>query len=378
MTNTKINIAIAGDFCSFYPHENEISNALRSELSSHELRIVNFEGPLQIGDLHTAGSYFLKQSKDSPSWCLNNGFNIINLANNHAYDFGKEGLKATKQSFGNILTLGSGYWDEVYSVTRVEISGKKIGFFSATSADLSSLKDRWTDLDKYGCPWIKHPCVNKVIADAKSKLDYLIVIVHAGVEYMDVPLPEWRDRYYELVDMGADAVVATHAHVPQGFEYYSDKPIFYSLGNFCFYKGEDERYPERWNNGIIASLEICEDRIHAKAIQTFFKNKIVDIDNSKSAKEYLDKLNSYLKDNEKYLKRVDENVINLYKKYEEWLLLGMNSYKIRPLSLRNVYHLLRALITGGLSQRVALHQLREESTRYVLARAYKLLSKTNL
>lgn len=145
MTNTKINIAIAGDFCSFYPHENEISNALRSELSSHELRIVNFEGPLQIGDLHTAGSYFLKQSKDSPSWCLNNGFNIINLANNHAYDFGKEGLKATKQSFGNILTLGSGYWDEVYSVTRVEISGKKIGFFSATSADLSSLKDRWTD-----------------------------------------------------------------------------------------------------------------------------------------------------------------------------------------------------------------------------------------
>ena len=88
MTNTKINIAIAGDFCSFYPHENEISNALRSELSSHELRIVNFEGPLQIGDLHTAGSYFLKQSKDSPSWCLNNGFNIINLANNHAYDFG--------------------------------------------------------------------------------------------------------------------------------------------------------------------------------------------------------------------------------------------------------------------------------------------------
>lgn len=56
----------------------------------------------------------------------------------------------------------------------------------------------------------------------------------------------------------------------------------------------------------------------------------------------------------------------------------MNSYKIRPLSLRNVYHLLRALITGGLSQRVALHQLREESTRYVLARAYKLLSKTNL
>lgn len=49
--------------------------------------------------------------------------------------------------------------------------------------------------------------------------DYLIVFNHGGVEYMDVPLPEWRDVYRLWIEMGADAVIASHPHVPQGYEF---------------------------------------------------------------------------------------------------------------------------------------------------------------
>src|SRR5690606_3657601 len=116
----------------------------------------------------------------------------------------------------------------------IEINGIKIGFFAGTSCDFSALKDKWTDKDKVGCSWINQIQVNNIIRTAKEQCDHLIILSHGGIEFMDVPLPEWRDRYRELIDLGADAVIGTHPHVPQGIEIYNKKPIFYSLGNFYF------------------------------------------------------------------------------------------------------------------------------------------------
>ena len=68
----------------------------------------------------------------------------------------------------------------------------------------------------------------------KKEVDFIIFFAHAGLEHYDVPLVEWRERYKRLCDLGVDAVVATHPHVPQGYEKYNNKYIFYSLGNFYF------------------------------------------------------------------------------------------------------------------------------------------------
>lgn len=379
--NDSMRLLIAGDFCSYFPSEITVSNELKQVITSHSIRIVNFEGPLNVGQKHTASTFYLKQSEESPKWCTNNGFNLINLANNHAYDFGETGLKATEKSFHDAITIGCGSWDEAYSIKTIVVNEKKIGFFSATSADLASLKDKWTDKNKYGCPWINQIGVNNLIENAKKQLDFLIVIVHAGVEYMDVPLPEWRDRYYDLIDKGADAIIGMHPHVPQGFEYYKSKPIFYSLGNFCFYKGIQKKYPENWNNGILASLELKQGKIEVNAIQTTLnlESKEIEIDTSEIAVQRLNKLNSYLYDEEKYIERVNQFCLDLHVKYEGWLLQGLQLCKIHPFNFKVLYHLLRYVINGNVwSKRIALHQLREESTRYVLARAYKLLSKTDL
>jgi len=40
-----------------------------------------------------------------------------------------------------------------------------------------------------------------------------------------------------MIDAGADAVVGHGPHVLRGVEFYRDKPIFYSLGNFATYRG---------------------------------------------------------------------------------------------------------------------------------------------
>ena len=35
-----------------------------------------------------------------------------------------------------------------------------------------------------------------------------------------------------MVEAGADAIVGSHPHWLQGFEYYNNVPVAYSLGNF--------------------------------------------------------------------------------------------------------------------------------------------------
>ena len=80
----------------------------------------------------------------------------------------------------------------------------------------------------------------------------LIVQVHAGVELLDVPIPEWRAKYRQLIDLGADVVIAHHPHVMQGIEEYKGKLICYSLGNFYF--DYPSNHPQ-WNTGAMLTLD---------------------------------------------------------------------------------------------------------------------------
>ncbi|MBR5352415.1 MAG: CapA family protein [Bacteroidales bacterium] len=65
-------------------------------------------------------------------------------------------------------------------------------------------------------------------------MDYLFVLPHDGIEYVDAPMPETIARYRDFIDYGADGIFGAHLHCPQGWEEYKGRPIFYSLGNFFF------------------------------------------------------------------------------------------------------------------------------------------------
>lgn len=105
MDNTIIRLVFVGDFCAYSPENIKMGSELRETILNSDVRVINFEGPLQRGTLHTANSFFLKQSDESPKWCIDNGFNLIGLANNHAYDFGPDGLKATVDAFNQLTVV---------------------------------------------------------------------------------------------------------------------------------------------------------------------------------------------------------------------------------------------------------------------------------
>ena len=81
-----------------------------------------------------------------------------------------------------------------------------------------------------------------------------------------MPSPYTRDRYLKYLELGADAVVAHHPHVPENYETFDGgKAIFYSLGNFIF----DTNYQRAHlytDTGVLLKLIFTEEKLDFEAI----------------------------------------------------------------------------------------------------------------
>jgi poly-gamma-glutamate synthesis protein (capsule biosynthesis protein) len=73
------------------------------------------------------------------------------------------------------------------------------------------------------------------IRKAKEQCDILSVSYHWGLHGVKGALAMYQlEVAHAALDAGADVIVGTHPHRLKAIEIYKGKPIFYSLGNFCF------------------------------------------------------------------------------------------------------------------------------------------------
>lgn len=304
----KVRILFAGDFCS-RPSASciSVSDDFKNMVRSCDLRVVNFEVPLK-----PEGSYSpqkverLYQSDDVPQFLCDVGFNLFSIANNHIFDWGAPGFIKTKTALGNAC-FGAGNYNEAYRVKEVELDGLKIGFLALTYAAYTGVFDDVVNHDGYGCAYINDLKVNHVILEAKKTVDYLFVLAHDGIEYCDVPMPETIARYRDFIDYGADGVIGTHPHCPQGWEVYKGRPIFYSLGNLFFNSKEDTSYRAwnrpHWYEGLCVILEIENGIITYQTINVRNKDNVeMMIDDAASREAHNNCLLLYFADEEKYNK----------------------------------------------------------------------------
>jgi poly-gamma-glutamate synthesis protein (capsule biosynthesis protein) len=304
---SNVQIFFAGDFCS-KPSTSKItvSEELRSLIQSCDLKVVNFEVPLKPENVHLPAQkrerFF--QHDDTPDFLRGLGFNLFQLANNHTFDWGEEGFKKTKAALGD-ESFGAGSYEEAYKVKIVEKNGFKIGFMSLSFAAYTGVFDDVTNHEGLGCAYINDLRVNHDIIRAKEKVDYLFVLPHDGIEYIDIPMPETIARYRDFIDYGADGVIGTHPHCPQGWEVYKDKPIFYSLGNFLFNskEGYDYRAWNRphWYEGLCVIMNLSKENLSWQIINTRNINNVeISIDNNEERIVHNNVLCSYLYDEDLY------------------------------------------------------------------------------
>lgn len=162
---------------------------------------------------------------------------MVTLANNHVYDYGKDAFYDTLETLknNNLPYIGAGVNNtEAESAYYLVINGYKISFLNATRAEKYILTPEAT-ADSPGVFRCYDPTrLSQRIKAEKEISDYVVVIVHWGKEtYHELEnVQKETGRIY--IDSGADLVIGHHAHVLQGMEFYKGKLIAYNLGNFIF------------------------------------------------------------------------------------------------------------------------------------------------
>ena len=140
------------------------------------------------------------------------------LANNHAYDFGRDGYDATRgylEAWG-IRPFGHPYNARGLSAA-LDVRGKRfclVGYHSLYDPSTAEAAGE--------------------IARLRPECYKIIAFAHWGEEYVPVANAAQAAQAHALIDAGADLVIGAHPHVVQNVEEYKGRAIFYSLGNFMF------------------------------------------------------------------------------------------------------------------------------------------------
>lgn len=340
-----VRIFVAGDFCCKpSPSSLLVADDLRSRMQSCDLRVCNFEFPLRA---QTKTSNW--QHDEVPAFLMSLGFDLFALANNHVLDGGEEGFRKTYAALQG-RGFGAGTYEEAYQPRIVEIQGKKIAFLSLCFAAKQGVFDDFSDKKKYGCAYLYDKKVNHVILQTKKEADYLLIISHDGMEYVDAPLPDTMARYRDLIDYGADAVIGMHPHCPQGWETYQGKPIFYSLGNF-FFNSKDTTQTHtdlpHWYEGLCAELTFEDDNISVEVVPTRNVDNVhLKTDDTVSRRDYHQHLCQLIADEEAYQQYLQQDIYEIIRK-RDYLILDASAHaKPFTKTLGIWFHRLGHLLTG--------------------------------
>lgn len=180
------------------------------------------------------------------------GFGIVNLANNHALDQGETGLTITRNLLQTIgaKQVGTGSTtEEAWKPTIIEKNGIKIAFIGASYTSynddgtrVSTMVARMQDVEK----------LRASLREAKKEADFVVVTMHAGIEYTREPNILQKDFAHTAIEDGADIVIGAHPHWVQSIEQYRGKYIFYSLGNFVF----DQEFSPETKEGLSLKITV--------------------------------------------------------------------------------------------------------------------------
>lgn len=229
---------------------------LEDLLHETDFNFGNLESPFSGTDsFNPTGSLVF----NAPTWTLPGlvqyNFKVLNLANNHALDQGKEGILYTKKLLtdNGLVPLGVGKdLTEAWQGRVYNAKGIRVGFVGAS---YSSVNDGGSATNPYVARIEDVAKLKLAIQDLKTKSDFIVVTMHAGTEYVRSPNPSQTAFARAAVDAGADMVIGAHPHWAQTFEKYKDKYIFYSLGNFVF----DQMWSQDTKEGLTLKITLSKN-----------------------------------------------------------------------------------------------------------------------
>lgn len=268
-----ITIVAVGDMMlgTTYPSERlppndgaELLAGVRETLRAADIAFGNLEGPLfdGAGDGKCARMKTRKRARQTcyafrmptryARHLVDAGFDLVSVANNHAWDFGAEGRESTMRALDEAGLAHSG---APGTVATTRAGNMRVGMVAFATANHSH---NLNDID----------AAVAAVRAADRDHDLVIVSFHGGAEgRRHQHVPDGPETFYgedrgdlrrfsrAVIDAGADLVIGHGPHVMRGLEVYNDRLIAYSLGNFATYYG----ISVKGLAGVAAMLEVTLD-----------------------------------------------------------------------------------------------------------------------
>jgi poly-gamma-glutamate synthesis protein (capsule biosynthesis protein) len=195
------------------------------------------------------------------------GFDVLTTATNHIKDCGINGFECGNRSmFDTINTLQTAGIQSVgagktLSESRlpviVERNGIRFAFLGINQIE----KRVWAAENTPGTAPLSQEYIEQIkadIASARQIADVVIVLPHWGVEYAAAPDDIQRVWARDFISAGASLVIGNHPHIIQPEENFSDKLVFYALGNFVFDQEQSFR-----RESVVVEVNFVGDQIES-------------------------------------------------------------------------------------------------------------------
>lgn len=268
-----MRIAFLGDMALFGCFDVRLNSNIKanlqeiaSYLDSFDLVIGNLESPFSIKK-KTWGAKSAYLCSDIANVKILKWLHVdaVNLANNHMFDYGKEGYETTKSQLDE---YGIGYFGSEGKSWKYECDDNKILFsgFCCYSTNPLKLSD---NQGGYGINKFNIKDISNLMRKAHENGYFNVIAAHVGLEHVNTPSVDHVRASRKLADICPYFYYGHHPHVIQGVEQYKGALIAHSLGNFCF----DDTYTdtsgdkplitltEQNRTGIIMEVEIDKNEI---------------------------------------------------------------------------------------------------------------------
>lgn len=237
-------------------------------LSAADFAMVNLETAITTRGTPQPKKYHFRTGPEALGALQRSGIDAVTMANNHAVDYGPQGLadSLAAQRTSPIPVVGIGPDDTAaYRPYVTTINGVRLAVVAA-----SQVQDYTNQAFRAGpgrpgiASALDRPRLLAAVRAAKRRADVVVVYLHWGTEGRSCPGPEQKSIAADLSQAGATAVVGTHAHVMLGSGMLGPTYVAYGFGNFLWYGSSP--YPDSDQTGV-TTLTVTRGKV-AKAVFT--------------------------------------------------------------------------------------------------------------
>jgi len=203
------------------------------------------------------------------------GVDMVSLANNHALDFGTDGLIDTLHTLRKhgIPYAGAGAdLNEALSPAVLERLGLRFGMaaFCDHQSDFAAAEHMpgiaWLDFDdEFAVTQAWRGALDKL---RQNGVDWPILSLHWGPNMVFRPTSKFRRLAHAAIAMGWKILFGHSAHVFQGIEIHHGCPIIYAAGDLV----DDYRVDPEFRNDhqLLIELDLSRDRLRHVTLYPVF------------------------------------------------------------------------------------------------------------